>query len=956
MRSSILFLLKLMKIMDVQQQQEAMSSEDRFQELVDSLKPRTAHQYKTYYTKYIQWCQLNQIIPTPEDNSVNSVPYKDLPISAELIHWFLLDTLITDDKPGEKREETEDLDEEEENSFKIATLKKIIGSLNFLSKLCKVHENPNANIDTKYLESVTKLHTHWIDSQKAITTNETNNTNTQVLCPPLLKVSLNLWNPETNHLSEKFFKTCSEKLRFLVDFQLRSYLNLSFEERSKIRFGSLKLGKRDKDAIIYHKVTHSAEKKDTPGHHQLLALLPQDCPFICPQTTLAAYLYLRFYGIPSVSKGDGFPNLNADENGSLLQDIPILRGKSLTTYPREETFSNYYTTVFRYCHLPYKRREYFNKCNLVYPTWDEDTFRTFFNEENHGNWLEQPEAFAFPDKIPFDFKKIMNFKSPYTSYSTNAKKDPFPPPKDLLVQIFPEIDEYKRHDYEGLSQNSRDFLDLMEVLRERFLSNLPWIYKLFPNHDIFQDPIFGNSDFQSYFNDKTIHSKGSPILSFDILPGFNKIYKNKTNFYSLLIERPSQLTFASSHNPDTHPTQKQESEGPLQMSQLDTTQLNELLKQQSFEYVQFQTLSNFQILLSVFNKIFEKLEMKKSSRGYILHQLNLFKNTLDERIKKSKIDDADKFIRDNQPIKKEENIVNEDGPNTSRRTKRPKQIRLLSIADSSDESSTEDSNIFKKDGESIEDGAYGENEDENDSEMQEQLKSMINELINSKISTSLRDQMDQFELKINALLDKILEEKVTRIIEQKFGSRTGQFSTLKRPQLYMTEEHNVGFDMEVPKKLRTSGKYAETVKDNDDHQAMSTTASPSPEQDQEAKSYTDEQEFMLDKSIDSIEGIILEWFTPNATYANQCVHSMNKSGNKSWRANCEALYKERKSIVEFYIYLVNHESLDRYKAVDICEKLRDQNEGSFSRLAKFLRKWRHDHQNSFDGLLVYLSN
>lgn len=33
--------------------------------------------------------------------------------------------------------------------------------------------------------------------------------------------------------------------------------------------------------------------------------------------------------------------------------------------------------------------------------------------------------------------------------------------------------------------------------------------------------------------------------------------------------------------------------------------------------------------------------------------------------------------------------------------------------------------------------------------------------------------MDQFELKINALLDKILEEKVTRIIEQKFGSHTG---------------------------------------------------------------------------------------------------------------------------------------------------------------------------------------
>ena len=146
-----------------------MSPKDKFQELVDSLKPRTAHQYKTYYTKYIQWCQLNQIIPTPEDDSRNSVPYKDLPISAELIHWFLLDTLITDDKFEEKKDgEEEDFDDEEENSFKIATLKKIIGSLNFLSKLCKVHNNPNANIDTKYLELVTKLHTCLLYTSRCV--------------------------------------------------------------------------------------------------------------------------------------------------------------------------------------------------------------------------------------------------------------------------------------------------------------------------------------------------------------------------------------------------------------------------------------------------------------------------------------------------------------------------------------------------------------------------------------------------------------------------------------------------------------------------------------------------------------------------------------------------------------------------------------------------------------------
>lgn len=174
----------------------------------------------------------------------------------------------------------------------------------------------------------------------------------------------------------------------------------------------------------------------------------------------------------------------------------------------------------------------------------------------------------------------------------------------------------------------------------------------------------------------------------------------------------------------------------------------------------------------------------------------------------------------------------------------------------------------------------------------------------------------------------------------------------------MAEDGDIAFDIDISKKPRFSGKYAEPVEDKDDRQPISSTTSPPPlpEQDQQENKDADEQPFMLDSSIDTIEGIILEWFTPTPKYGNQCVHSMNKSGNKSWRANCETLYKERKAIVEFYIHLVNHENLDRYKAVDICEKIRDQNEGSFSRLAKFLKKWRHEHHNSFDGLLVYLSS
>lgn len=809
--------------------------------LVDSLSPRTAHQYKSYNDKYIQWLREKKIIQTGVQSSVL---YKDLPLSAHLVHWFLLDTLVPEDSGSG----------DDENDFKIATLKKIISSVKFLGKLCAIHGNAS-RIDEKYLESVIRLHSHWgaLNRDSSL---------------PLVKVSVNLWNDCTSSLPEKFFKTCLEKSRFLVDFHLRLMTNLSYDQRSKVKVSQLKPSRSNDGVVLQLKVWSSLQVYLPKSEPQIksrmpVVLLPHDCPFLCPLTSLATYFYLRFYGVKTMTKGDGFPNLlsKAHSKDSWL-DMPLIRGKSLSDYPRDETLSNYYSAVFRYCQLPYKRRDFFNKSAIEYPTWSNQDFVSFFQD------FPQALDSTFVDNVPADYRSIMNFKNPYSRDGAGGKDSL---PHSLLVQIFPEVESYRRQ-WDSLSVESQDFIKLMEVLRKRLLLGLPLIFKFFPNHDLFKDPIFQNIDFQSYFHDSL--GKTPRASSLGSLPGFDPL--TDTVFHNLLIE-PTSIV------------EKSGGQG-AELATVDADFKSTDVMKETFQFVQYQTLTNFQILISLLSKIFDRLEMKKSSREFMIHQLNLLLDTISEKITVSKPSDVENYVKKEEPSEDEKEA--EEGGRANGKS------RLDGLL-------------------AVEDDSSGDEAEDDGKDMQDELKFMINELVGERVRSTVNQQMEQWERKIQRMVNEAVELKIDAVLKRTRGQDVENESLTKRQRLSVTP--SISKDESTPNPT--------SMIEND-------------------------QEFKLDPDLNTVEAVILEWFTPNPDMGNECVHHMNKTRDKSWRSAFEKLYKERKLIVELYIHLVNERGLDRYKAVEVCESFRAKTEENNLRsLAQFLKDWKRSHESSFTGIL-----
>ncbi|EDO15168.1 hypothetical protein Kpol_1017p2, partial [Vanderwaltozyma polyspora DSM 70294] len=899
--------------------------------LMGSLSARTANQYKSYYTKYIKWCHSKGFILDTEDTEF---VYKHLPVSSNLFHWFLMDDFITNTDAADSHStiESSNLDHESV-SLKIGTLKKIVSSLKFLAKICSIHKEgtEDVHIDEKYLESIIRSHTYWYNELTAFN-NTINMTNTH---PAILKVSINLWNPQTLNLSDKIFKTGLEKSRFLVDFHFTNYLHLNYSKRSIIKLFQLN-GNKEKNCITLD------QYDETSRTHSPLLLLPQSCPFLCPITSLATYLYLRFYGIRNVYKGDGFPDLSNTIKQSKMDyssvtklsanlihwlDLPLIRGKSPLDYPKDETMSNYYSIVFRYCHLPYKRREYFQKTRVEFPTWTDEEFNEF------DNILKESMSTAYKYKVPYDFAKILNLKSPFIPYDNvdNSLTNESMLPASLLDQLFPEIDQYKRHS-NILSKEAKNFLNLMETLRNALLKNLPWIFHFFPHHDIFKDSLFSNSDFQSYFQEVIGNSvKQNPMnqLPFDILPGINKYTEN--DIYDVLIEPPLKTTSISSSTLVNLPS--------IQSgiaSNLDTSSIiSDEIMGPAFQFVQYQTASNFKLLLTTLSKVFNKLDMKKSSREFLNQQMNSLSNILVEKINSSKPSDVKKIESGNDD---EENLKIEELQSKEKEHAKPKpKFGLLDLDSSSSEESEEES-----DREDINE----DNEDDEDRDMQEELKFMVNELVGEKVRATFKIQMSEYEKKLKMSMEKLVEEKISQTLKTQTSTIEGTINDIldkrKRDQDRIEKEEEEERERNRIKKARLEPVSVEL---------------PALESNKQREENS--LKFIINSDIDTVEGVILEWFTPNAEFNNESIHSMNKKHGKEWRIPFKSLYKERKIIIEFYIFLVNQKQVDRYKAVQICESLRtkkDTKDKSLSSLAHYLKDSKVANNNSFEGILETLSS
>lgn len=935
------------------------------QALKDTLSPKTAYQYKTHYTKYVQWCVQSDYVPgrhaemeaaVSADSSANetSLLYSEIPLSAVLFHKFALETLVMN-SPGKHREDSE---------FQLLTLKKVFSSLNFLQKICVLHGNPASQIDQKYLESVIRLHTRW-NHQTLV---ELQNSNSLNSVPALVKVSLNIWNPLTQQLPDKYFKTCLEKSRFLVDYHCTKFLQIPFQARSRIRLKNLSVSKSN-DSLIIDLVNLDENTDDDQAFDDeersllRMKLLPQDCPFTCPLVSLATYLFLRFYGVSSAYKGDGFPNLLKDE----ATDLPLIRGKFHNDYMREDTLGVHYSAVFRYCSLPYKRREHFSMINsnntttskYGWPVWDKKKYDEFFTD------YKSKGVDSFPDDIAWDFQNINNYKSPYNRSKLNTNSPTVP--KELLVQLFPELEQYKREHSSGLSSEAKSFITVMELLREVFIRNLPWIHKVYPNHDIFKDPLFQNPDFQSYFND--IVGNNDQSLPFNFLYGYKGTDKNSSDFtelYSFLVEPPLKIDKGNIIGTNNVAFDEKSEPPSDPMTQDLPSSIITNLKNQCFQFVQFQTLTNFQLLNDLLVKIHTKLEMKRSTREYVLNEINLLKQVIDNKISTASTKDILEFFSNSelpnsmahqplgsQSVKVEESLNKSNFSGNS--TQGPNIFNLMSL-DSEDDTPS-----------GVEGSPDVEDEVEDD-DMQEELKIMINQLVTSKISTLFEKKLDQFEIKLNHLIDNTVDKKVNAIVNDKMSSIFRELKRLdnkidkngsKRSRSSLQDSKiDDNACPNLPHNLvhTTVGDY----KEDNNNGAQSPIAKKSKlDEPRDTKRFT---EFVMDESISSIEHIVIEWFTPNPKYGGQSVHSLNQANNKAWRRNCEMLYRTRKTIIEFYIYLVNSKEWDRYEAVDYCEQLMvktstspDFNQKVFD-LSNFLKDWKKKHDNSFEGLVEYTSN
>ncbi|KAL3229976.1 Centromere DNA-binding protein complex CBF3 subunit A [Nakaseomyces bracarensis] len=892
-----------------------MSRKDNeVRKLMESIAPSTAHQIKSYYMKYVQWCEERNLIQLEEENGVR---YDQLPLSPKLVHCFILEKVVL--LPSA--------------IYSLQELKNYIDSFLFLNKLCSIHtgEESGALLET-YLANVFKLHQRWHSIS-------TGGLQTSVVTK-LIKISLNMWNPATTELSDKYFKTSMEKLRFLTDFHMYSYLNWSYKERASLKLSSFTTTSDGKGLLI----------RDCGANKIRGVLLPQDCPLICPLTTLAAYFYLRFYGVKPVYRGDGFPNLLGDFN------LPLIRGKSLSDYPKEETLSNYYSSVFKYCSLGYKRRVYFN----AIPENKNENFDVNYPESSEidpqqANLVDFDEV--FPDDIPIDFRQILNVKTPQVdsqNYQPISSSNPDIhelPPNDLLVQVFPEIEEYKRENYNELSKGAQDFLKVMELLRNTFVSNLPWIYKFFPDHELFKDQsnLFQNSDFQIFINERISHilhpsSEFSgnehipPILR--SLPGYHSNSLDQNGIFSYLVEPNLMVEIKPESTQSEMTVQNSPSMlDPSIKSEVQFTPISdsaERIKKESFKYIQFQTLSNVNLIIDFLEKIFEKLEMKRSTREFVINKIEVLRKTTKNRLNSVTPEEILKYFEDILGEKEGLRIVSPNERRTidAKETKNPisnkankeKRFRLLSIDD--DDSDDSDSEKSEEDKSSNEDDSDNDNDEDEDEDgegenvMQSELRTMIDELVSTKIANLFEIKMEQLEMKLENRIEKMVNEKVESIIETKINKR---LRTLER---------------DTPQQFKKQKK--ETMENSFVNNSVTTESAST-----NAVGYP----FKMSPGLSSIEEIIQEWYTPDPKQNNECVHSMNKKYKSKWRSGFESLYRERKPIVDFFIYLVNVEKIPRPDAIKTCWELKEQNSYTLKQLSNYLRDWKDNHGASFKGLL-----
>jgi hypothetical protein len=107
--------------------------------------------------------------------------------------------------------------------------------------------------------------------------------------------------------------------------------------------------------------------------------------------------------------------------------------------------------------------------------------------------------------LPFEFMRAVADFDPEWSGSYIVPRATVRPPVVLLVQVWPQLDKWKEAHSSpfsdlGVEQNmaAGAFLELLEWLREVLLQDAVFLRESYPDHPIFQDPVFSCPEFAAF--------------------------------------------------------------------------------------------------------------------------------------------------------------------------------------------------------------------------------------------------------------------------------------------------------------------------------------------------------------------------------------------------------------------------------------------------------------------------
>ncbi|KJZ68994.1 hypothetical protein HIM_11610 [Hirsutella minnesotensis 3608] len=123
-----------------------------------------------------------------------------------------------------------------------------------------------------------------------------------------------------------------------------------------------------------------------------------------------------------------------------------------------------------------------------------------------GRWNNGDQmAGCYLTSLPFEFMRAVADFDPEWSGSYFVPRAAVRPPVVLLVKVWPQLDKWKEAhssplpDF-GVEQNmaAGAFLELMEWLREVLLQDAVFLRESYPDHPLFQDPVFSCPEFAAF--------------------------------------------------------------------------------------------------------------------------------------------------------------------------------------------------------------------------------------------------------------------------------------------------------------------------------------------------------------------------------------------------------------------------------------------------------------------------